>query len=81
MMTKEQRNQKTIKIMNKREKLRQLTSYCSKLLEDGLIRDGVENICKVYLKHHLFNMGIQSGSNIMDHDLTTPFNHHPKLIW
>jgi hypothetical protein len=81
MITEEQRNQKTIKIMNKREILGQLTSYCPNFLEDGLMWDGVESIYKVYLKHHLFSMGIQSGSNIMDRGPTTFFNHHPKLIW
>ncbi len=52
-----------------------------KLLEDGLTRNGVENVCNVDLKHHPIKMGIQSGLNTMDHKLTTISNHHPELIW
>jgi hypothetical protein len=50
MMAKEQRNLKAIKRINKRKKSKQLTSYCLKLPEDGIMQDGVENIYNVYLK-------------------------------
>jgi hypothetical protein len=26
-------------------------------------------------------MGFQNALNTTDHDFTTSFNHHPKLIW
>ncbi len=80
-MTKKKRNLKIKKIINKRKKLKQLTSCCLKFLEDGLTQDGVESICNVYLKQHPIKMGIQSGPNTMDHGLTTFFYRHPKLIW
>jgi hypothetical protein len=39
----------SIKIINKREKLRQLTSYLTlKLLENGSLEDGVKFICNVH---------------------------------
>jgi hypothetical protein len=31
----------------KKKKLRQLISYYAKLLENGSLRDGVENICDI----------------------------------
>ncbi len=49
-MIKEQMNLRAIKRINKGKKLEQLTSYCLKLLEDGIMQDGVESICNVYLK-------------------------------
>jgi hypothetical protein len=61
MMIKEQNNLKAIKIMNKRENLGQLAFECWKFLKDGLMQDGVENICNVYPKHHPIKMGIQNG--------------------
>ncbi len=80
-MTKKHRN-KAKKIINRgKKKLKQLTSCCLKFLEDGLTQDGVENICNVYLKYHLINMGIKSGPNTMDHSLQTFFYHHSELIW
>jgi hypothetical protein len=36
MMTKEQRKLKSIKGINKREKMKQLTSYCLKSLKNDL---------------------------------------------
>jgi hypothetical protein len=81
MMIKKQRNLNAIKRTNKKEKLEQLASHYMKFLEDGLIRNGVESVYNVYLKHHPIRMGIQSGLNTMDHGLTTSFNRHPKLIW
>ncbi len=81
LMIEEQRNSKAIKKMNKRKKLGQLASHRPKFLKNGLTRDGVESICNIYLKHSLIKMGFQNGLNAMDHDLTTSFNHHPKLIW
>jgi len=82
MMTKKQRNLKAKKIINKgKKKLKQLTSCCLKFLEDGLTQDGDENICNVYLKYHLINMGIKSELNTMDHGLPTFFYRHSELIW
>ncbi len=77
-MIEVQKNHKNNKQM---EKLGQLPPYCSKFLENGLTGDNVKNICNVNLKHHPIRLGIQNGRNTMDHDLTTSFNHHPKLIW
>jgi hypothetical protein len=81
MMTKEQNNLKAIKIMNKKEKLRQLASYCSKLLKNGLMQDGVENTCNVYPKHHPIKMGIQNGLKTINHSLTTSSSYHLESIW
>jgi hypothetical protein len=81
MMTQLQRDQKAIKKMNKKKKLRQLGPLCLKLLKDGFTLDGVESVYNVYLKYHLIIKDIQSGFNTMDHDFTTAFNHHPKQIW
>ncbi len=81
MMIEEQRNLKAIQKTNKREKRRQLASYCLKLLKYGLTRDGVERICNVYLKHHPIKINIQSDPNTIDHGFTTSYNHHLKLIW
>jgi hypothetical protein len=47
-MDEEQKKLKGTKGMNKGEKLKQLTSYRSKLLEDGLMQDGVEGICDIH---------------------------------
>ncbi len=44
VMTKEQKKLKGTKGTNKRKKLKQLTSSCSKFLKDGLTQDDVENI-------------------------------------
>jgi len=57
------------------------TPYYLKLLKDDLTRDGIENVYNVNLKHHPIKMGIQSGSNTIDYNFTTFFNHHLKLIW
>jgi hypothetical protein len=46
-MTKIQRNLKAIKKMNKREKLGQLSLQYPKLLEDGLMQNGVKSFCNV----------------------------------
>ncbi len=81
MIIEEQRNLKTIKKMNKGKKLGQLASCFLKLLEHGLMWYDVESICNVYMKQHPIKMGIQGGLNTMNHDLTTFFNCHPKLIW
>jgi hypothetical protein len=81
MMIEKQRNLKTIKKMNKGKNLEQLTSLCLKVLEDKLMRHDVENVYNIYLKHQPIKMGIQNGPNTMDHNLTTSFNYHPKLIW
>jgi hypothetical protein len=43
-MTKEQNKLNGTKGTNKRKKLKQLTSSCSKFLKDGLMQDGVEGI-------------------------------------
>jgi len=80
MMIAEQRNLKTIKRMNKGKNLEQLTSLCLKVLEDKLMRHDVENVYNIYLKHHPIRMGIQNGPTTMDHNFTTSFNYHPKLI-
>jgi hypothetical protein len=71
---------KAIKKTNKREKLKQLASFCPKFLKDDLMWFGVENICDVYLKHHPIMMGAQNGLDIMDHNFITSSNHHSKLI-
>jgi len=76
-----QRNLKVIKKTIKRKKLLQPTPHYLKLLEDGLMWNGVENIRNVYLEHHPIGMGIQNGPSTMDHNLTTFFNHNRKLIW
>jgi hypothetical protein len=76
--TKEPKSHKKIE---QKEKLWQLAPCCPKLLEDGLTQDGAENVCNVYLQHHPIRMGLQSSLNNMEHNLTTSFNHHPKLIW
>ncbi len=44
VMTKEQNKLNGTKGTNKRKKLKQLTSSCSKFLKDGLMQDGVEGI-------------------------------------
>jgi hypothetical protein len=80
MMIEEQKNLKVIKNEQK-IKLRQLTSCYLKFLENGLRRNGLENVCNIYLKHHPIKMGIQSGLNIMDHSFTTSSIYHPKVIW
>jgi hypothetical protein len=80
MMIEEQRNLKAIKKMNKRKKLGQLASHHAIFLKNGLTCDVVENICNIYLKHRLIKMGFQNGMNTMDHDLTTSFKYHLKLI-
>jgi hypothetical protein len=43
MVAKEKRNLLNIKRPNKREKLRQMTSYHAKFLKDGSPKDGVKN--------------------------------------
>ncbi len=48
MIDEEQKKLKGIKGTNKGEKLKQLISYHSKLLEDGLTQDGVEGVCKIH---------------------------------
>ncbi len=80
-MTKEQRKLKGIKGINKREKIKQIASYCLKLLKNGLTQVGVEVICYIHLKHHTIKVDIQSGLNTMDHCLTTILNFHAKLMW
>jgi hypothetical protein len=45
------------------------------------MQNGVESVYNVYLKHHPIKMGIQSGLNTMDHNLTTSSNYHPEVIW
>jgi hypothetical protein len=77
MIIEEQKNLKAIKKMNKEKKLGQLIFCFLKLLENDLMRYGVESICNVYLKQHPIKMGIRSGLNTMDHGLTTSFNRHP----
>jgi hypothetical protein len=51
--------------MNKREKPRQLASYCLKFLEDGLVQN-VEHVCYIHMKHHLIKVDIESNLNTMD---------------
>jgi hypothetical protein len=79
MMIEEQRNLKTIKGMNKREKLEQLASLCLKFLENKLMQDGVENVYNIYLTSPI-KMGIQNGPNIIDHSFTNFFNYQLELI-
>jgi len=43
MVVKEKRNLLSIKGPNKREKLRQMTSYHAEFLKDGSLKDGVKN--------------------------------------
>jgi hypothetical protein len=80
MMIEEQKNLKAIKKINKRKKLTQLVFHHPKFLKNGLTQDGVESIYNIYLKHRLIKMGFQNALNTTDHDFTTSFNHHPKLI-
>jgi hypothetical protein len=35
-----------------------MASYYAKLLENSSLRDDVENICDIYLKHHSIKMNI-----------------------
>jgi hypothetical protein len=81
MMIEVQRNRKAIKKMEQKEKVVIINPHCLKLLEGGLTRDDVENVCNVYLEHHPIRMGIQSGPNTMDHALATSSNHNLGLIW
>lgn len=78
MMIEVQRNHKKNK---QRKSYDNYPPHCPKFLENGITQDDVKNVCNVNLKHHLIGLGIQSGLNTMDHNLTTSFNHHPKLIW
>jgi len=48
VIDEEQKKLKGIKGMNKGEKLKQLTSYHSKLLEDGRTQDGVEGVYNIH---------------------------------
>jgi hypothetical protein len=80
-MTREHRNLKGIKETNKGGKLRQLAIFHSMFLENGLMRDGVKNICCIHLKQHPIKVDIQNGLNTMDHCFTTTPNHHVKLMW
>jgi hypothetical protein len=61
--------------IKQKEKLRQLPPYCSKFLENGLMRNDVKSVNNVNLKHHPIKLGIQNGPNTMDHNLITSFNH------
>jgi len=79
-MTLEQKKLKGIKRMNKREKLRQLASYHSKFLKDGLMQNVVEHVHYIHLKHHLTKVDIQNNLNSMDQCLKTTPNHHIKLM-
>jgi hypothetical protein len=81
MMIKEQRKLKGIKGINKREKMKQLASYCLKPLKNGLTQDVVEVICYIHLKHHTIKVDIQSKLNTTDHYLTTTLNFHVELMW
>jgi hypothetical protein len=73
-------NLKGLKGTNKKEKIKQLASYHSKLLEDGPMQDGVKSVHYVHLKHHPIGMNTQSNLNAMDHYFVTTFNHHVELM-
>lgn len=49
MVAKKNGNLLGIKQVNKREKFRELTLYCVKLLKDGFPEDSIEDICNVHL--------------------------------
>jgi hypothetical protein len=49
MMTKEHRQLLGIKGMDKREKRKQLASYCMKLLEDDFAQDEIKCVCHIHL--------------------------------
>jgi hypothetical protein len=83
-MIEVQKNLKAIKRMNKGKKLGQLPPpppSCLKFLKNGFTQNGIESICNVNLKQHPIMMGIQSGPNTMDHNITIFYNHHHELIW
>jgi hypothetical protein len=67
--------------MNKGEKLGQLASRYSKLLEIDFTQNGVKSVYNVHLKHHPIRTGIQNGSDTMYHDFITSSSDHLKLIW
>jgi RNA-binding protein YhbY len=66
--------------MKKKEKPKQLASYHSKFLKDGLMQNVVEHIHYIHMKHHLIKVDIQSNLNTMDQYLETTPNHHIKLM-
>jgi hypothetical protein len=43
------KNLSNLKILNKKAKLTQLASYHAKILKDGILRNGVKNICNIHL--------------------------------
>ncbi len=57
-MSKETGNLLDIKQLNKREKFKQLTSYCANFLKDGSLGDGIEDICYGHLSFHPIQMDI-----------------------
>ncbi len=69
-MIEKQTKLKSIIWMNKDEKLKQLASCCSKLLEDELTLSAIEDVCYIHLKHHFMGMDIQSDLNTMPHYIT-----------
>jgi hypothetical protein len=42
----------------KKKELGQLATCSMKLMKDNLAKDCVENICNIYLQHHLFKVNI-----------------------
>jgi hypothetical protein len=80
MMIKKQGQLLGIKRTNKKEEHRELASYYTKLLEDGLMQDVVKCVCHIHLQHHPIGMDIQSSLNTLHHHLTPTPNYHAKLM-
>jgi hypothetical protein len=66
--------------LKKYKKLEQLAAYYTKLLKDGFSKDGVENICDIYLQQHPIKMHIQSYTNTMNHYFTFTLDYHTKSM-
>jgi hypothetical protein len=72
MMIEEQRQLMGIKQKNKKKEQIKMASCRTKLLKNGLMKDGVKWIRHIHLQHQLHPVGmdIQNNLNIMHHRLT-----------
>jgi hypothetical protein len=70
MAVEEKGNPLGIKGANKKEKLRELSSYYAKFFENNFPRNGVEGIYNIHLYNHPIDMDVLNNSNAMNHRFT-----------